>query len=164
MKIDVFTHFVPPKYHAALKKKAFKTPYMVLPLDLTPAINDMGARLRIMDRYDEYVQVLTLAGPPLDAVLTPEDGAELAKLVNDEMAEIMMKYPDRIVGAVATLPMHNMEAALKEAERAIEDLGLRGFGGLEYWFSDKVAGVAEVTADLGGIDSFGIRGGVKIGF
>ena len=79
-----------------------------------------------MDRYEEYVQVLTLAGPPLDAVLTPEDGAELAKLVNDEMAEIMMKYPDRIVGAVATLPMHNMEAALKEAERAIEDLGLRG--------------------------------------
>ncbi|MEE9418129.1 MAG: amidohydrolase family protein [Desulfatiglandaceae bacterium] len=126
MKIDVFTHFVPPRYHAALKKKAFKAPYMVSPLELTPAINDMEARLRIMDRYDEYVQVLTLAGPPLDAVLSPEDGAELAKLINDEMAEIMMKYPDRIVGAVATLPMHNMEAALKEAERAIEDLGLRG--------------------------------------
>lgn len=126
MKIDVFTHFVPPKYLCALKKKAFKGPYMVSPLELTPAINDMGARLRIVEKYDEYVQVLTLAGPPLDAVVSKEDGVELAKLVNDEMAELTVKYPDRIVGAIGTLPMHDMDAALREAERAIEDLGLRG--------------------------------------
>ena len=126
MKIDVFTHFVPLKYHKALTEKADRNSYMMLPLELTPAINDIEARLNILDRYEGYKQVLTLAGPPLDAVASPEDGEDLAKLANDEMAELVGKYPDRIVGAVATLPMHNMEAALQEAKRAVEQLGLRG--------------------------------------
>ena len=126
MKIDVFTHFVPSKYYKALTKKAGKNPYLMLPLELTPAINDIEARLRIIERYDDYAQVLTLAGPPLDAVVSPEDGIDLAKLANDEIAELVLKHPDRIVGAVAALPMHNMDAALREAQRAIEDLGLRG--------------------------------------
>ena len=126
MKIDVFTHFAPPKYHKALTEKADRNSYMMLPLELTPAINDIEARLNILDRYEEYKQVLTLAGPPLDAVVSQKDGAELAKLANDEMAELVSKYPDRIFGAVATLPMHNIDAALRETQRAIEELGLRG--------------------------------------
>jgi len=126
MKIDVFNHFVPPKYLDALTKKAGKNHYLDLPLKVTPAIHDIEERLRILERYDDYVQILSLAGPPLDAVVSPQDGIELAKLVNDEMAELMVKYPDRIVGAVAALPMHNIEAGLKEIQRAIEDLGLRG--------------------------------------
>jgi len=126
MKIDVFTHFVPPKYRAALKKKVSKKPYLLSPLELTPAIYDIEARLRIMEGFDDYAQVLTLAGPPLDAVVTPKDGAELSKMINDEMAELHSRYPHRIVGAMAALPMHNMKAALKEAERAILQLGLRG--------------------------------------
>ena len=126
MKIDVFTHFAPPGYRAALKKKVSKKPYLLSPLELTPAINDMDARLRIMEPFEDYAQILTLAGPPLDAVVAPKDGIELAKIVNDEMAELQSKHPNRIVGAMATLPMHNMDAALKEAERAVLDLGLRG--------------------------------------
>jgi aminocarboxymuconate-semialdehyde decarboxylase len=58
--------------------------------------------------------------------VSPKDGAELAKMVNDEMADLQSRYPNRIVGAMAALPMHNMKAALKEAERAIVGLGLRG--------------------------------------
>ena len=126
MKIDVFTHFAPPRYRAALKEKVSQKPYLLSPLELTPAINDMDARLRIMEPFEDYAQILTLAGPPLDAVVAPKDGIELAKIVNDEMAELQSKYPNLIVGAMATLPMHNMDAALKEAERAVLDLGLRG--------------------------------------
>jgi predicted TIM-barrel fold metal-dependent hydrolase len=98
---------------------------MLSPIDLTPAINDLDARRRIMDRYDRYVQVLTLAGPPLDAVVSQEAGIELSKLVNDEMAELVAKYPDYFVSAAATLPLHDMDASLKELERAIEQLGFR---------------------------------------
>ena len=126
MKIDVFTHFVPPKYHKALTEKADRNSYMMLPLELTPAINDMQARLNILDKYEGYKQVLTLAGPPLDAVVSPTAGAELARLVNDEMAELVSKHSNRIVGAVATLPMHNIDFALQEGRRAVEQLGLRG--------------------------------------
>lgn len=126
MKIDVFTHFAPPAYRAALKKKVSKKPYLLSPLEVTPAINDMEARLRIMEPFDDYAQVLSLAGPPLDAVVSPEDGAQLATIVNDEMAQLQTRYPQHIVGAIATLPMHHMEAAVKEAERAVLDLGLKG--------------------------------------
>ncbi|MBU2497362.1 MAG: amidohydrolase [Proteobacteria bacterium] len=127
LKIDVFTHFAPPRYREALEKKVSQgKPYMVLPLSLTPAINDIEARLRILEGFEDYAQILTLAGPPLDAVVSPRDGVDLAKMVNDEMAELQSKYPHRIVGAMATLPMHNMKAALMEGERAILDLGLRG--------------------------------------
>jgi uncharacterized protein len=42
------------------------------------------------------------------------------------MAELVQKYPDRFVGAVASLPMNDMDAALKETDRAIKDLHLRG--------------------------------------
>ena len=125
MKIDVFTHFAPPKYRAALKKRASEGDYMLSPLDLTPAINDVDARKRIMDKYEHYVQVLTLAGPPLDAVVSQEAGIELARLVNDEMAELVGKYPDYFIAAAATLPLHDINASLKELERAVEELGLR---------------------------------------
>jgi len=126
MKIDVFTHFAPPKYRKALMEKADANSYMVLPLELTPAIKDIEARLSILDRYEGYKQVLTLAGPPLDAVVSQADGAELARLANEEMAGLVAKHTDRIIGAVATLPMHNMKAALQEVRRAIEQLGLKG--------------------------------------
>jgi predicted TIM-barrel fold metal-dependent hydrolase len=99
---------------------------MTLPLELTPAINDIEARLNILDRYEGYKQVLTLAGPPLDAVVSQADGAELAKLANDEMADLVAKHSDCIVGAIATLPMHNMEAALQEAKRAVEEYDSEG--------------------------------------
>ena len=43
-----------------------------------------------------------------------------------EMAELVSKYPDRCVGAVACMPMNEIDAALKEAERTIDELGFRG--------------------------------------
>jgi predicted TIM-barrel fold metal-dependent hydrolase len=79
-----------------------------------------------MDRYDGLVQVITLGFPALEDVATGEKVAELAKLANDEMAELVLKYPDRFVAAIAYLPMNNMDAALKEADRAINDLKCRG--------------------------------------
>ena len=42
------------------------------------------------------------------------------------MAELLVKYPDRFVAAIACLPMNNIDAALKEADRAINDLRFRG--------------------------------------
>jgi len=42
------------------------------------------------------------------------------------MAELVYKYPNRFVAAVACLPMNNMDAVLKEVDRAITELGFRG--------------------------------------
>ena len=51
---------------------------------------------------------------------------DLAKLANDEMAELIHKYRDRFVAAIALLPMNNIDAAMKETDRAIKDLGFKG--------------------------------------
>jgi len=42
------------------------------------------------------------------------------------MAEIVGKYPDKFVGAVAYLPLNNIDASLKEIDRAIDELGFKG--------------------------------------
>jgi aminocarboxymuconate-semialdehyde decarboxylase len=71
-------------------------------------------------------QVLTIASPALEESASPENAVYLAKVANDEMAELTVKHPDKFVTAVACLPINNMEAALAEADRAINDLKFRG--------------------------------------
>jgi predicted TIM-barrel fold metal-dependent hydrolase len=79
-----------------------------------------------MDKYEDYVQVISLVYPPVELIGDPAKSVQLAKLANDEMAELVVKYPDRFVAAVACLPMDDMDEALREADRAIKDLKLRG--------------------------------------
>jgi len=128
MKIDVFTHIMPKKYTEAFVEKAQPDfpGLRWLGLDIVPAVFDLDLRFQIMDKFEDYVQILTLPGPPLETVFEPKQAVELAKLVNDEMAELVMKYPYRFIAAVACLPMNDIDAALKEVERAIDDLNFRG--------------------------------------
>ena len=44
----------------------------------------------------------------------------------DELAELLERYPDRFVAGAASLPMNDVDAALIEAERAINELHLNG--------------------------------------
>ncbi len=125
-KIDVFAHIAPAKYSEALyKNNPARRPAGGLE-PRRPGTRDLDMRFRIMDRHEGYVQILNIAGPPLEDVASPKVAAELAKIANDEMAELVNKYPDRFLAAVACLPMTNMEAVLKEIDRAIIDLGFRG--------------------------------------
>jgi predicted TIM-barrel fold metal-dependent hydrolase len=127
LKIDIYPHVMPAKYMEALYKKSSAKPRMGrFGLSMWPAMYDMEARFRIMDRYEGYVQILNISIPPVEDVANPEVAADLAKMANDEMAELIMKYPDRFVGAVACLPMNNMDGVLKEIDRAITELRLRG--------------------------------------
>ncbi|MBI4483361.1 MAG: amidohydrolase [Acidobacteria bacterium] len=91
-----------------------------------PVLVDLDQRFRIMDRHGDYVQVLTLAVPPLEVLAGPKGVPELARLANDGMAELVEKYPDRFPGFVASMPMNNPEAALGEMDRAINQLGATG--------------------------------------
>src|SRR5262245_15531607 len=91
-----------------------------------PVLVDVELRLRIMDRYDGYVQVLTLANPPIEVAAGPDLSPDLARLANDGMAEIVARHPDRFPGFVASLPMNNPDAALGEIDRAIGELGATG--------------------------------------
>jgi len=124
LKIDAYTHIVPPKYLEAIRKVA---PQMVeRQIMPTPPLYDLDARFRVMDKYEPLRQVLTLGRIPVEHMTGPEKAAELARLADDEMAELVTKYRDRFCGALATLAMTNMDAALAEADRCINDLNFKG--------------------------------------
>jgi aminocarboxymuconate-semialdehyde decarboxylase len=86
---------------------------------------DLDARFRMMDEFPGYRQVLSVASPPIEAV-DPDDSEYLAKVLNDELAELLQKYPDRFAGAVCSLPMNKPDAAARELERSLQELKLSG--------------------------------------
>jgi predicted TIM-barrel fold metal-dependent hydrolase len=126
MKIDVFPHILPRKYFERLLEVA--PPGLALQKRMSgiPALVDVPLRFRMMDRHPGYVQVLTLANPPIEVVGGPEASPDLARLANDEMAALVDRHPDRFPGFVASLPMNNPDAALREIDRAVGQLGATG--------------------------------------
>ncbi len=126
MKIDIFPHIIPLKYKDALYKRLPGGFFGSKWIDSIPTLTNLDYRFKIMDKYEDLVQVLTLGNPPVEKVVGPKDAVELSKIANDEMAELVYKYPDRFLAAVACLPMNNVDAALKEIDRAIVDLRFRG--------------------------------------
>jgi uncharacterized protein len=122
LKVDAISHISPKGFFDALHK--------ISPEDCerrilhTPPLFDLDARFRIMDKY-QVMQVITL-GPVITEVSNPVNALELSKIANDGMAELVAKYPDRFVAAVASIPMNNVEAALDELDRAIKVLKFKG--------------------------------------
>lgn len=90
-----------------------------------PTLFDLDARLRVMDTAGAgYVQIVNTANPPVEAFAEADDALELSRIANDEMAELVSRHPDRFVGAAACIPMHNVDGALGELDRAVRQLGL----------------------------------------
>lgn len=128
MKIDIYTHICPQKFIDAFDKQ--KVSWEKIPGTTRavggPALSDVGKRLEVMDRYEDYAQVLVPSGQVLEAFFSPKDSAYLVQVFNDAVAEITQKHPDRFVAAVAALPLNNIDAALKEIDRTIKELGFKG--------------------------------------
>jgi len=103
-----------------------KSAYMQKRVREIPVLADLDQRFKVMDKHGDYVQVLTLSSPPIEAFGSPKETPELARLANDGMAELVTKHPDRFPGFVASLPMNNPEAAVEEIDRAIMKLGATG--------------------------------------
>jgi predicted TIM-barrel fold metal-dependent hydrolase len=97
-------------------------PGRVNPLDLLPEIGEI--RLKSMDEAGIAVQVLSTSGPGADLVDGPE-GVALARETNDTLAGAIARHPDRFAG-FAHLPMRQPDAAAKELDRCVRDLGFHG--------------------------------------
>jgi predicted TIM-barrel fold metal-dependent hydrolase len=86
---------------------------------------DLGeGRLALMDEQGVDVQVLSLTTPGLHN-LAAGPAVELASQVNDLIAEACTRHPDRFQG-FAALPTSDPDAAPRELERAVRELGLKG--------------------------------------
>ncbi len=126
MKIDIFTHVMLPRYKQAFYKYADKFATEKAVQDKRPTLTDNETRLGKLDGYEDLVQVLSTTMPPIEEIAAPGEAAELCRLCNDEMAELVAQHPKKYIAAIANLPLNDMGAALKEAKRAIKDLGFKG--------------------------------------
>jgi aminocarboxymuconate-semialdehyde decarboxylase len=126
MKIDLFCHILPPPYFERMTEVSTRGAYMQKRVRGIPAMVDLAERFRMMDLFDDYVQVLSLAAPPIEALGPPDQSPDLARLANDAMADTVATHPDRFAGFIASVPMNNPEATVREIDRAVTDLGAVG--------------------------------------
>jgi len=125
MKIDAFTHIFPRAYWDRMLRALPDGRDMHKRVRAIPSIVDLDARWRIMDGFGDYRQVLTLGSPPIEA-FPAKATLDLAMAANDGMAELVSRHPERFFGFAASLPMNDIDAALGEARRAIDELGALG--------------------------------------
>jgi 5-carboxyvanillate decarboxylase len=81
-------------------------------------------RLKIMDDYGVDMHLLSLTAPGVQT-LADQPATALAAQVNDRLAAVIARHPDRFAGLAAIAPQDPGPAAA-EIERAITDLKLNG--------------------------------------
>ena len=125
-KLDAFNHIYPKPYFERMMTVAPDYKDIGKRMRNVPMLIDLEVRFRVMDGFEEYQQVLSIATPPIEAYAPPKDAIDLARAANDGMADLVARHPDRFPAFVASLPLNDPDAAATEARRAIETLGARG--------------------------------------
>lgn len=85
---------------------------------------DAEARMKECNHQHVDVQVLSTVPVMFSYWAKPQDTLEVAKFLNDHIADIVQRYPTRFVG-LGTVPMQDPELAIAELERC-KKIGLKG--------------------------------------
>jgi aminocarboxymuconate-semialdehyde decarboxylase len=140
MKIDLHTHILPPKWpdlrrrygyggFVQLERNGPGCGRMMIDGKFFREIDDRcwNPRRRIKDCTEHGVDMQVLSTVPVmfSYWSQPKHGADLARLLNDHLAEVVGKHPRRFVG-LGTLPMQAPELAVRELERCVKELHLAG--------------------------------------
>jgi predicted TIM-barrel fold metal-dependent hydrolase len=119
--IDAYTHFFPKRYFDALLASPAAAKDMGKRVRGIPALFEIDQRLRVIEQFPDYRQVLSHGLPPVERLFGPDKSPEMARVANDGLAEIVAKHPRHFAGYSALLPMNVPDAAAKEAERVLKD-------------------------------------------
>jgi aminocarboxymuconate-semialdehyde decarboxylase len=134
--IDFHNHYYPPEYLEEIQKGPSNVrvtfdeesnPVLHSPGDINfvvPGHRDIEYRQEVLDRAGVTKQVITFTAPGT-LIEEPKRAAELTRVVNDALAKIKEERSDRFT-ALATLPLHDPDASVKEFERVTGELGFRG--------------------------------------
>lgn len=134
--IDVHNHFYPPAYFDALRAgdsvvrmttDRDGNPVVHYPGDYNVAVpghRDIAYRTGVLEREGVDTQVITFTTPGVH-VEEPKRAARFATMVNDAYARIIAEHAPRYT-ALATLPLNDPAASVRELRRAVTDLKLPG--------------------------------------
>lgn len=85
---------------------------------------DAEARIRDCNHHNVDMQVLSTIPVLFSYWAKPQDCLDVSMFLNDHIADIVERYPDRFIG-LGTVPMQSPELAIKELERC-KKIGLAG--------------------------------------
>jgi aminocarboxymuconate-semialdehyde decarboxylase len=92
---------------------------------IAPQLTSVDQRIRDMDRMGVDVQAVSTSPLQFHYWTPPEVGREICRLVNENIAGMVERHPDRFVG-LAHVPMQDAQMAAVELERCVRALGFRG--------------------------------------
>jgi len=137
MNIDFHAHFYPEDYLKKLEASQgdvrietdAKGQRWILSMGakagpITPDFFDIDTRVERITEHRVDMQILSSPHPGVDR-FSPEESADMSRAINDGIAKAMRKSPKHFQG-VAMLPLIDTKLALKELDRAVLDLGLKG--------------------------------------
>ena len=78
MKIDIFNHIFPKKFFDKYIDKGSAGRDIGKRVSNIQTIVDVEARLRVLDEFGDYVQVISLPLPPLEIIAGPRKSPEIA--------------------------------------------------------------------------------------
>ena len=95
--------------------------------DRTPNLVDLPLRMRDFDDMGLDAQVISPAPAQCYYTVAPDIGIRAARMVNEGIAEIATRLPDRIPAAMGSVPLQaGGEAAVEELDFAVNTLGFKG--------------------------------------
>ena len=118
--IDVHTHIISKTYIDAIKKAGISNKEIGFPMDPW----DAKQRLAEMDQYGVQAQILSVSSPGL-RFWKGKEAADLARLLNHELVDLMKEYPSRF-GAFATVPLPDVDASLAEIAWCLDEVHMDG--------------------------------------
>jgi aminocarboxymuconate-semialdehyde decarboxylase len=140
LKIDLHTHILPPSWPDLQRRYGYGgfvqlqdhgpgCAKMTIDgrhfRDIEANCWDPARRLEHCDRHGVSVQVLSTVPVMFSYWARPEHTHDLARLLNDHLADVVRSHPDRFI-ALGTLPMQAPDLAIAELERCVRDLGFPG--------------------------------------
>lgn len=119
-RVDIHAHHLPPAYVQALHEQQM---WLIGGIPV-PAWSPELA-LEFMDRHGIGMQLLSISDPGIE--FAGARAAQLARECNDHAAAVAAAHPGRF-GGFAVLAPRDIDAALAETARALDELGLDGVG------------------------------------
>ncbi len=140
MKIDIHTHILPKslpnlenkfgysgwvtlEHHKSTSAKIIKDDECFRIVDC----NCFNPMIRINECNDSNLDIQVLSTIPImfNYWAKPEHTLYMSEILNDHISNVVQTYPERFIG-LGTIPMQDSNLAIRELERCIDELKLKG--------------------------------------